>query len=73
MYKYSMILQWSEEDAVFVVSLPEFPHCKTHGETYAEAVQNGQDMIESLIEFYEQERKPLPAPQFFTDTALDLA
>jgi predicted RNase H-like HicB family nuclease len=72
MPKYSMILQWSEEDGVFVVSLPELPHCKTHGETYAEAAQNGQDMIESLLEFYEQEQKPLPTPQFFTDAALEI-
>ena len=73
MTKYSMILQWSDEDEVFVVSLPEFPHCKTHGETYAEAVQNGQDMIESLLEFYKQEQKPLPVPQLFTDAALEAA
>jgi hypothetical protein len=33
----------------------------------------GQDMIESLIEFYEQEQKPLPTPQFFTDAALEIA
>jgi predicted RNase H-like HicB family nuclease len=62
---YSMIIQWSHEDNVFIVSLPEFPHCKTHGETYAEAVQSGQDMIETIIEFYRQEQKPLPEPQTF--------
>lgn len=63
---YSMLIQWSDEDNSFIVSLPEFSHCKTHGETYVEAVQNGQDMIESLIEFYQHERKTLPQPQTFT-------
>ncbi len=30
---YSMLIQWSEEDQVFVVSLPEFGRfAKTHGE-----------------------------------------
>lgn len=49
-----MTLQWSEEHSVFVVSLPEFPDCQTHGKTYAEAVQQGEEMIESLIMFYEE-------------------
>ena len=40
---YSMIIQWSNEDSAFAVSLPEFLSCTTHGETYTEAVQNGQE------------------------------
>ncbi len=73
MSKYTMTLQWSEEDSVFVVSLPEFPHCQTHGETYLEAVQQGQEMIESLMDFYEQEQKPLPVPQVFSASSLKTA
>jgi predicted RNase H-like HicB family nuclease len=73
MFKYSMIVQWSDEDEAFIVSLPEFPHCKTHGESYTAAVKNGQEMIESLLRFYEQEQKPLPLPQAFTITPLQVA
>ena len=27
--KYSMVIRWSEEDAAYVVSLPEFGNAKT--------------------------------------------
>ncbi len=47
--RYSVIIQWSEEDQVFVVTLPEWS-CHTHGATYAEAAQNAQEVLEMLIE-----------------------
>jgi predicted RNase H-like HicB family nuclease len=60
---YSMLIQWSEEDQVFVVSLPEFgPYSKTHGVSYEEAARNGQEVLELLIETYEAEGRPLPEP-----------
>lgn len=70
--KYDMIIQRSEEDEVFVVSLPEFPQCKTHGESYAEAVQSSQDMIESLVDFYIHKQKPLPHPPTFPRSPLQI-
>ncbi len=44
---YSMVIQWSELDNVYIVTVPELPGCKTHGETLEEAVQQGKDAIES--------------------------
>ena len=36
--QYSMIIQWSDEDQVYIVHLPEFgPYAQTHGSTYEEA------------------------------------
>jgi antitoxin HicB len=64
-YHYSLVIQWSEIDRCFVVILPEFTEVYqpvTHGETYAEAVQHGQEVIESLVEIYQQDGKPLPPP-----------
>jgi predicted RNase H-like HicB family nuclease len=61
--RYSMAMQWSEEDQVFVVSLPEFgPYCQTHGASYEEAVRKGQETIDSLIEAYMADHRSLPAP-----------
>lgn len=38
---YTIIIQWSEADKCFVVSLPEWGEfCHTHGDTYQEALQN---------------------------------
>ena len=60
---YSMIIQWSDEDQVFVVSLPEFgPYSKTHGGTYEEAAKHGQEVLELLIETYHAEGWALPEP-----------
>jgi predicted RNase H-like HicB family nuclease len=62
MSHYSMIIQWSEEDQAFIVTLPEFDCAMTHGDTYEEAVREGKDLIDSFILWYEQDGKTLPEP-----------
>jgi predicted RNase H-like HicB family nuclease len=62
-YRYSMLIQWSDEDDVFVVSFPEFgPYAKTHGSTYEEAAKSGREVLELLIETYKNEGWRLPKP-----------
>lgn len=47
---YSMTIQWSDEDQVYVVSFPEWgEHTHTHGATFEEAARNGQDALSDLI------------------------
>jgi predicted RNase H-like HicB family nuclease/antitoxin (DNA-binding transcriptional repressor) of toxin-antitoxin stability system len=60
--RYSMIIQWSDEDQVYVVTLPEFGGCKTHGETYEEAAIKGEEALVSLMEAHLADGKPLPEP-----------
>ena len=60
---YSMEIRWSEEDQAFIVRLPEFPDCQTHGETYEEAVKHGREVLELLVETYQAEGRPLPDPK----------
>jgi predicted RNase H-like HicB family nuclease len=57
-----MVIQWSDVDQVFVVTLPEFNGCKTHGATYEEAGRMGREVLELLIETYEADGTPLPEP-----------
>lgn len=66
--KYQMVIQWSEIDECFLVSLPDFPGQKwrTHGNTYEEAVINGKEALESLIISYETDGEPLPKPNIYT-------
>nr|WP_322743964.1 type II toxin-antitoxin system HicB family antitoxin [Nostoc edaphicum] len=46
-----------------MVSLPEFgPYTHTHGNTYADALNNGEEVLELLIEDYQAQGKPLPEP-----------
>ena len=60
---YSMVIQRSELDNAYIVTVPELPGCKTHGETLEEAVQQGKDAIESLIDAMEAWGRPIPAPR----------
>ncbi len=59
---YSMVIQWSELDNVYIVTVPELPGCKTHEKTLEEAVQQGKDAIESWIDAMEAWGRPIPAP-----------
>jgi predicted RNase H-like HicB family nuclease len=68
-HEYSMLIQWSDEDQVFVVSLPEFGSSnRTHGATYEEAAKNGKEVLDLLVETYQAEGWPLPPPAKFEST-----
>ena len=59
-----MLIHWSEEDEAFVLTLPKFDDCKTHGNTYEEAVKSAEAVLELLIEAYSAESKELPPPHY---------
>ena len=60
--KYSMLVQWSDEDNRYIVALPELPGYHTHGNTYEEAVKNGKEVLELCIESDLELGRPLPEP-----------
>jgi predicted RNase H-like HicB family nuclease len=62
---YSMIIEWSDEDQVFIVTVPELPGCRTHGDTYEEAVKQGKEAIEGWIEVAQSMNQSLPTPKTF--------
>ena len=63
---YSMVIKWSDEDQLFVVSLPEWGELiHTHGATYEKAVQHGASLIEELIASRQQRGLTLPAPRAY--------
>lgn len=60
--KYTIVIQWSDEDNCFVVFLPEFETVMqpvTHGETYEEAFDNAQQVLGLLT----KDDQPLPNPK----------
>jgi predicted RNase H-like HicB family nuclease len=71
--RYSMAIQWSDEDETYVVSLPEWEAHgligHTHGDTYDQAVRNGQQMLHMLIESARKEGETLPKPSTFNSTS----
>ncbi|MEG4799567.1 type II toxin-antitoxin system HicB family antitoxin [Microcoleus sp. ARI1-B5] len=67
MSRYSMIVQWSDEDRLFLVTIPEFGDrvvmpC-THGKTRSEAIHNGEEVIEMYLEAWEAEGESIPEPR----------
>jgi predicted RNase H-like HicB family nuclease len=58
--RYGMIIQWSDEDDAFVVSFPDFPSAHTHGASYAEAAQNGEQALELLAKNLKSKNMKLP-------------
>ena len=64
--KHSMLIQWSDEDQLYICSLPEFGEfCKTHGDTFEKAARNGREVLEMLIESLQNAGKPLPNPDLY--------
>ncbi len=61
---YSMLIEWSGEDNLFIVSLPEWgPYAKTHGATYEEAASAGREVLEMLVLNRKAQERPLPEPR----------
>ena len=63
MYKYEIIVFWSDADGRFVVEVPELPGCMADGETYEQAVQNAQIIISEWIETAKHLRREIPEPK----------
>lgn len=67
---YSMVIQWSDDDRAYIVSFPEWEAHgligHTHGDTYAEAVRKGQEVLHMLVESAQAEGERLPEPRTFT-------
>jgi predicted RNase H-like HicB family nuclease len=60
---YSIVIQWSDEDQAFLVTLPEFgPDPQTHGATYKEAMKHALEVMEMLVEFHQEQGHVLPEP-----------
>jgi len=63
MYKYEMIIYWSDEDESFIVEVPELPGCMADGKTYEEAIKNAQKVIEEWIETAKELGREIPKPK----------
>lgn len=63
---YSRIIQWSDEDQLFLVTIPEFAERlvmpRTHGETREEAIHQGEQVIDMYLETWQREGETIPEP-----------
>ena len=63
MYKYEVIIYWSDEDQVFIAKLPELPGCMAHGESQESALKNAQEAIQLWIDTANEFGEPVPVPK----------
>jgi predicted RNase H-like HicB family nuclease len=61
--KYEVIIYWSEEDRAFIAEVPELPGCAADGETYQEALQNLEIIMQEWIETANALGRPIPQPK----------
>ena len=60
--RYPIVIYWSDEDQLYLVSLPDFGGVTSHGKTAAEAAERGNEMAAEWIDSYRQAGKAIPAP-----------
>ena len=61
--RYEIILYWSVEDQAFIAEVPELPGCAADGETYQEALQNVEVIMQEWIETAKELGRPIPEPK----------
>jgi predicted RNase H-like HicB family nuclease len=67
--RYSMVIEWSDADEAYIVTVPELPGCMTHGATHAEAVQQGEAAIATWLATARAYGDPIPRPRVFATSA----
>jgi len=63
MFKYEILIYWSEEDGFFIAEVPELPGCMADGNTYEEAVNNAETVITEWIETAKSLGREIPSPK----------
>ncbi|WP_013325127.1 type II toxin-antitoxin system HicB family antitoxin [Gloeothece verrucosa] len=60
---YSILIQTSEEEHKYIVSLPELgAYARTQGDSYQETLKNAQEVLELLIEDDQARKTSLNKP-----------
>lgn len=63
MYRYEIIIYWSNEDNAFVAEVPELPGCIAHGETPEKALKNAKEAIQLWIDTAKEFGDSIPEPK----------
>ncbi|MFA4920306.1 MAG: type II toxin-antitoxin system HicB family antitoxin [Thermodesulfovibrionales bacterium] len=63
MYRYEVIVYWSDEDETYIAEVPELPGCIADGATYEEAIKKAQVVISEWIETAQELKRVIPKPK----------
>lgn len=62
-YHYEIILYCSDADQAFIAEVPELSGCAADGATYAEALDNVENIISEWIDTARETGRPIPEPK----------
>ena len=60
---YEIILYWSSEDQAVIAEVPELPGCAADGQTYVEALDNVQVIIDEWLQTARELGREIPKPK----------
>ena len=63
MYKYELIIYWSEDDQAYIAEVPELPGCAADGKSYSEVLTNVQKIIQEWIDTAQSLGRTVPQPK----------
>lgn len=63
MYKYEIVIHWSNEDNCFIATVPELAGCMADGETQEEVLQNINTVISEWLETAHLLGRDIPEPK----------
>ena len=63
MFKYEIIIYWSNEDEAYIAEVPELPGCIAGGTTLKEVLENVTQVIEEWIETAKELDREIPEPK----------
>jgi len=63
MYKYEVIIYWSDEDGAYIAEVPELPGCMADGADYFSALSNVEAVISEWIKTASELGREIPAPK----------
>ena len=61
--KYEIIIYWSNDDNSFIAEVPELAGCMADGQTYKEALNNAELVIDEWIETAKSLNRIIPEPK----------
>lgn len=66
-YRYHINIFYSVEDQAFIADIPDLKYCSAHGDTPQEALAEVLIALESVIEMFEEDGRPLPEVKYRPD------
>ncbi|HTK21091.1 MAG TPA: type II toxin-antitoxin system HicB family antitoxin [Mucilaginibacter sp.] len=61
--RYEIIMYWSKDDNAVIAEVPELPGCMADGQSYNEALENVQIVIQEWIETAKSLKREIPEPK----------